>query len=257
MFATYCAPVITRYSLDDMEYALRVGLTSVLGHRPTDECLAVAMAKCRGETANGNAVWGHNLGNIKASETYRGNFTCITLNEVEMRNGKQRVIWYDPAGELVGGRGSALLHAPLEVPDGDPSTRMIVRANVIDAGYTYIDFIFSKPRYAKARDAMLAGNPQAYAHELKMAGYYTAPEDAYTKLVMALYTPSLAFVKKQHADQPTVIEKTEWHNQIIMNAVTDLEYERIRNDPGFGGASAQREWDRATEDEDTKPDNKV
>ncbi len=246
MTGAYAEPVVTRYSLEDMEYALRVGLTSVLGKRPTDECLAVAMAKCRGETANGNAVWNHNLGNIKPGKSWAGNFTCILLNEVEQKPGdlKPHVYWYDPRGELVGGKGSTLKLPPLEVPDGHVQTRMRAHANHVDAGYQYIDFIFANPHYARARDAMLAGNPQAYAHELKVAGYYTAPEADYVKLVMALYTPSLAIVRKQHVEQPIVLEKNEWHNQLVLDDYVDAEYERIRNDPGFGGARAAIEFEK-------------
>lgn len=256
MPGAYADPIVTRYTLEDMEYSLRVGLTSVLGKRPTDECIAVAMAKCRGETANGNAVWNHNLGNIKPGKSWAGNFTCILLNEVETKpergDTKPRVYWYDPRGELVGGKGSALREAPLPVPDGHVQTRMRSHANRVDAGYQYIDFIFANPRYAKARDAMLAGNPQAYAHELKVAGYYTAPEADYVKLVMALYTPSLAVVRKQHVEQPPVLERSEWHNQLVLDRYVDTEYERIRNDPGFGGARAALDYERAEEAEREK-----
>ena len=253
MSGAYVEPKITRYSLDDMEYALRVGLTVVLDKRPTDECIAVAMAKCRGETANGNSVWNNNLGNIKPGKSWTGNFTCILLNEVELKkergDTKPRVYWYDPRGELVGGKGSALRDPPLEVPDGHVQTRMRSFAGPTDAGYQYIDFIFANPRYARARDAMLAGNPEAYAHELKVAGYYTAPEADYVKLVMALYRPSLAVVQKKHAEQPVVIEKNEWHNQLLLDQFVETEYERVRNDPGFGGARAAREYELAEEAE--------
>ncbi len=253
MTGAYVEPKITRYSLDDMEYALRVGLTSVLGKKPTDECIAVAMAKCRGETANGNAVWNDNLGNIKPGASWAGNFTCILLNEVELKkergDTKPRVYWYDPRGELVGGKGTPLRFAPLEVPDGHVQTRMRSFANHVDAGYQYIDFIFANPRYHRARDAMLAGNPEAYAHELKVAGYYTAPEADYVKLVMALYLPSLAIVRKQHVEQPIVLEKNEWHNQLLLDQFVEAEYESVRNDPGFGGGRALLDYESAEDAE--------
>lgn len=252
MPGAYVEPKITRYSLEDMEYALRVGLTSVLGKRPTDECIAVAMAKCRGETANGNAVWNDNLGNIKPGKSWTGNFTCILLNEVELKkergDTKPRVYWYDPRGELVGGRGSALRDAPLEVPDGHVQTRMRSFAGRTDAGYQYIDFIFSNPRYHRARDAMIAGNPAAYSHELKLAGYYTAPEADYTKLVMGLYNPSLAIVRHQHAEQPIVLPKTEWHNELLLDQFVDAEYDAY-NERRQGGGSALRDYEAAEEAE--------
>lgn len=254
MTGAYAEPVVTRYSLEDMEYALRVGLTQVLGKRPTDQCIAVAMAKCRGETANGNAVWNDNLGNIKPGSSWTGNFTCILLNEVELKkergDTKPRVYWYDPRGELVGGKGSALREAPLAVPDGHVQTRMRSFAGRTDAGYQYIDFIFANPRYHRARDAMLAGNPEAYAHELKVAGYYTAPEADYVKLVMALFKPSLAVVQKKHVEQPIVLERNDWHNQLLLDQWVDTEYERYLDEPQGAGRAAL-DYENA---EDSEPD---
>lgn len=238
MRAAYAPPIVTRYSLDDLAYALRTGLTSVLGSRPRDEVVAVAMAKCRLESGNGEHVWNHDIGNVKCPEDAPGNFTCIVLNECEVRDGKAAVVWYAPEGELVGGRGSALKHTPLEVPDGHPQTRMRSLANTTDAGYFYVDFVFSNKRYKSAQDGLLAGSPEAYVRGLKAGGYFTAPLDQYLGTVMKLYGPSLAFLRGQHAEQPSVPSRDDWHDQLLLDGFVDAEYERIREEGPHGARDA-------------------
>ena len=238
MLGTYVEPKITRYSLEDMEYAIRVGLTSVLGKRPTDECIAVGMAKCRLETGNGEFVWNDNIGNQKQPEQAVGNYTCILLNEVEKKPGDAapRVYWYDPRGELVGGRGSALKHAPLDVPDGHFQTRMHACAGHTDAGYEWADFLFRSVRYAEARQAMIAGSIEGFVRGLKKGGYFTAPLEAYLATATKLYLPSLAVVRRQSVEQPDVPERAEWHNQLLLDQFVTTEYERLTE----GGPSAGR-----------------
>lgn len=240
MRAAYADPIVTRYTLDDLAYALRTGLTSVLGSRPRDEVVAVAMSKTRLEGGNGEHIWNNNIGNVKCPEEAPGNFTCILLNEVEKKLGDPaaRLYWYDPRGELVGGKGSALKYAPLDVPDGHPQTRMYSRANTTDGGYFYIDFIFNNKRYAKAGQALLAGNPEAYSRELHAAGYYTAPVEQYTATVLKLYGPSLAFLRGQHAEQPVVPERNEWYNQLLIDGYVDAAYQQLHDEGPHGARDA-------------------
>lgn len=238
MRAAYVPPVITPYSLDDLAYALRTGLTARLGSRARDEVVAVAMAKCRLETGNGQHVWNHNLGNVKCAAETPGNFTCIVLNECEQRDGKGVVVWYAPEGELVGGRGSPLRNTPLEVPDGHPQTRMQARANVTDAGYFYVDFIFGNTRYKAAQDGLLAGSPEAYVRGLKQGGYFTAPLDQYLGTVLSLYQPSLAFLRGHVSEQPVVPSRDEWHDGLLLKGFVDVAYNQIREDGPHGARDA-------------------
>lgn len=250
MLATYTRPVVTRYSLDDLIYSLRVGLTAVTGVRPKDETLAVAVAKVRLESGNGAHVWNDNIGNIKRASTDVGNFTCIVLNEVLQVDGKARLVWFRPDGELVGDRSSALKGPPVAVPDGHVQTRMAHLANRVDAGYFYCDFIFKRARYAKAMQAMLAGNPALYALELSKAGYYTAPVEQYTKTVVALYGPSLARIKNQPHEEVHQPAKPEWHNQLLIDGYVTAAWLDVQDDLNRGAAVHQREWDLATEAEE-------
>lgn len=247
MLAMYTRPVVTRYSLDDIIYSLRVGLTSVTAVRPRDEVLAVAVAKVRLESGNGDHVWNDNLGNIKRADSDVGNFTCIPLNEVLSGRG---LVWFRPDGELVGGASSALKGSPLPVPDGHPQTRMAHLANKVDGGYFYCDFIFKRARYAKAMQALLAGNPALYALELHNAGYYTAPVESYTKTLVALYAPSLSRIRNQPYEDVQQPSKNDWHNQLVLDGYVTNAWLDVQDDLNRGAAQHQREWDLATEVEE-------
>lgn len=226
MLGTYVAPVLTRYSLEDLEYALRVGLTQKLGKRPSDESVAVCMAKCRLEIGNGEHCWNHDLGNIKQHPDALGNYTCIVLNEVLPNQG---VVYFAPGGRMdkTPRLGGKIVSELSEVPPGHPQTRMAARSGPTDAGYFYIDFLFSLRRYEGATQAMLAGNPEAFVRELKKGGYFTAPLEAYLTTVMRLYAPSLAVVRKQHVEQPFQPSRDEWHNQLVLDGFIAKETERL------------------------------
>lgn len=229
MLAAYAPPQVTPFTVEELDRVISHGLSTILGKRPSLETRAVALAKVRLESGNGRFAWNFNIGNVKCPADVSGNFTCITLNEVEKKPGdaKPRIYWYQPDGELVGGKGSALKHAPLPVPDGHPQTRMRSLAGPTDGGIFYVDFIFSKPRYAKAGQALLAGNPELYSRELAAAGYYTAPVEQYTATVMSLYRESLARLSKQPYEAIEQPKRAEWHNQLVLDGFVAREVDRM------------------------------
>lgn len=113
-----------------------------------------------------------NWGNIKSSQAYAdkpGNYHhFIRLNEV--LNGKTE--WFDPThpqtrmrGYLTGDAGAA------------EKIRFLGTASNPARGN----------RYQRAWDALESDDPAAFAHELKVAGYYTANEAQYTRGVVSLY----------------------------------------------------------------------
>lgn len=232
MLAAYAPPQLTPFTVEELDRVISNGLATVLGKRPSLETRAVALAKVRLESGNGRFAWNFNIGNVKCPATASGNFTCIALNEVEKKPGdvKPRIYWYQPDGELVAGKGSALRYAPVPVPDGDPQTRMRSLAGPTDGGYFYVDFIFANKRYAKAGQALLAGNPEAYSRELAAAGYYTAPVEQYTATVMSLYRESLARLSKQPYEAIEQPERNEWLNRLALDGFIAAEMERELND---------------------------
>jgi hypothetical protein len=197
-------------------------LTCQLDKEPTDETLALALAKTALETGRWTQIWRNNWGNIKAGDNYPGMFTCITLNEVLTRGGNQVVVWFAPEGELTGApnRGGKLVGAPLPVPDGHPQTRMRAYANASDGVDSYVDFV-ANGRYIEAWKYLLRGDALAYVHALKQHGYFTADEAVYARGVVSLQREYLARIRRE---EPAQAVDLEWWKlrAIVPNLQFDL-----------------------------------
>lgn len=187
MLAAYVEPKRTPLTFDEAAQCMKWALTNQIGQSPADEVLALALAKSALETGRWTAIWNSNWGNVKASETYEGMYTCIVLNELLVRGGKLKAVWFAPEGELSGdpSKGGKLISEPLAVPPGHPQTRMRAFANNWDGVDQYVEFV-ATGRYSKAFQALLTGKADAYVRELKLAGYFTAIESVYLKGVASL-----------------------------------------------------------------------
>lgn len=205
MLATYVSPRLSPLMFDHAREALAAALRD--GERkPSDDVLALALAKCALETGRFQKIWNFNYGNIKAGATYRGMFTCILLNEVIKVGGVDRVVWFAPDGELVGGPTSKLKGAPLPVPNGHPQTRMRVHANHFDGAFEYVDFLRKRPAMWSA---LQLGEPIAFVSALKRGGYFTAPEAAYSKAVASLFREFRLKLEGKSPDA-TRLPEPEW-----------------------------------------------
>ncbi len=197
MEAVYTEPRKTPLTFAQATACMKWALKNQLGGTdPSDEVLALALAKTGLETGRWTSIWNSNWGNVKASNTYEGMYTCIVLNEVLPRNGKNVLVWFAPEGELTGNpaKGGKLIGAPVAVPPGHPQTRMRAFANEYDGVDCYVDFV-ANGRYKKAWQALLTGSATAYVHELKVAKYFTADEAEYAKGVAGLQREFLGKVR--------------------------------------------------------------
>lgn len=181
MQAVYVTDVLTPFSFEDAAEAMEAALFDALKSKPSNEVLALALAKTALETGRWKKIHCYNWGNIKAGETYVGMYTCFPLNEV--LGGK--VVWFSPQGQHVGGLDTPLKGPPMAVPPGHPQTRMRAYANRFDGAYSYVDFV-SGGRYAAAWKLLLKGDALGYVHALKVAGYFTADEATYARSVLSL-----------------------------------------------------------------------
>jgi hypothetical protein len=217
MRATYTEPLRTPLSFQQTEAAMRWALKSQIGREPRDVALALALAKTALETGRWNSIWNFNLGNVKAGESYSGNYTCITLNEVL----KGKLVWFAPEGELTAApsKGGKLVGAPIPVPEGHPQTRMRAYANVYDGADGYVDFV-AKGRYFAAWKQLLDGDPVGYVHTLKMAGYFTADEATYARGVCSLHREMLARLR---SEEPPKDVDLEWAK--LVETVPQLQFD--------------------------------
>ena len=165
-------------------------LRTEVGFFPKPTTLAILLAQSALESGHWKSCWNWNLGNVKASDRWGGHFTCIKLNEVLRGRG---TVWFAPEGELSSKDGE-LVGVRYAVPPGHPQTRMRAFQELAAAVTDHVRFLFvdttpldGRPnRYQKAADAAIAGYAATFAHELKVAGYYTANEESYTRAVISL-----------------------------------------------------------------------
>lgn len=140
-------------------YALREAWKKLYGDYPSNNSLALMWSQWALETGRGKAIWNYNFGNIKrsADEDY-----CMYRCNEDI-NGKLE--WFDPPNKQTWFRSYS---------------------TAVDGAYDYIRFLSQKQRYQIAWAAVKAGDPAAFGHALKMAGYYTANEAQYTKGLVSL-----------------------------------------------------------------------
>lgn len=198
MRAQYVAPVKTPLAFEDAANAMRRALASVLGKDPEVSVLALALGKTALETGRWSSIWNFNFGNIKASDTYPGLYTCISLNEV-MPAG---VMWYAPEG-LLNRKGGVVIAERCSVPPGHPQTRMRAHESASEGALAYVRFV-AGGRYAAAWEQLLAGDAAGYVHGLKLKGYFTANEETYKRGVVALQREFIAKLAALPPEEPPV-----------------------------------------------------
>jgi hypothetical protein len=179
-------PISFELATDMMKWKLK----SILGSDPSIEVLALALAKTALETGRWTQIWNGNWGNVKCANTYKGMYCCIKLNEV--LNGK--IVWFAPEGQLTSKNG-VVTGTVCELPPGHPQTRMRAFANNWDGVDCYVDFV-AGGRYKTAWAKLLQGDAVGYVHSLKMAGYFTAPEESYRNGVVSLQKEFISRLNK-------------------------------------------------------------
>jgi hypothetical protein len=141
-----------------------------VGTEPKRESLLVLLAQWALETGEGSAMHAFNLGNVKSIEGDGRDFCAFPCWEME----RGQKVWYRPP---------------------HPATRFRAYRSLDEGAIDYLKLL--SKRFARAWPAVLAGDPEAFAHELKLSHYYTADESAYAAGVRARFnryartTPSL------------------------------------------------------------------
>lgn len=237
--ATYTEAKITPLDFETARSALRSALRAETGSPPSDQVLALALAKTALETGRWQKIWGFNFGNVKADiTTYAGMYQCFPCNEVS--NGE--VVWFSPRGRLSGKGGEVVAEAS-EDPPGHYQTRFRAYANYTDGAYEYVFFQARGKRYAVAWQCLLAGSVEGYVRALSAAGYFTAPVESYLKTVSALHGEFLRRLKNQPADEVIIQDRWDWQLDAVRAFAVRFD------DVGIVRAEALRELSQS----DTEP----
>ena len=197
MPARWVPTVQTPLSFDEAAACLTEALRAVTGKRPTDQVLALALAKTALETGRWQKMYGYCFGNIKARiETYSGLYQTYKCNEVLVRGGRGAVVWFAPEGELTGAKGT-VTGQRYEVPPGHPQTRFRAYESAEAGALEYVQFQAQIKRYQAAWQHLLNGQVEPYVRALSAAGYFTAPVETYLKTVKSLHSE---FLRRLAAD---------------------------------------------------------
>ncbi len=235
MAGVYIEDEKTPFTFEAASEAMRWALSGELNCSESavpDTVLALALAKTALETGRWTSIHRYNWGNIKAGLKYEGMYTCFTLNEVLPRNGKNVTIWFSPEGELGASpsAGGRLIGPPIPAPEGHVQTRMRAYANQFDGAQQYCEFVHGG-RYKNAWGALLKGDPKAYVHELKVAGYFTADESTYLKGVASIHKEFLGKLR----NQPVPEAKIDWdaiqrEARVLLYTYQDMLDEQLREE---------------------------
>lgn len=161
MTATLVPTVRTTYTLNQLIGGLVQGWYKKFGEIPKKESIGVLYAQNALETGGTVAMWNNNIGNVKyvpraGDEDWQ---YMMLANVWEMVNGKKVI--FQPPHQATWFRAFPTL--------GDGIAH-------------HLDFLRNN-RYKKAWTAVEAGSPAEFSRLLKAAGYYTASEADYTKLM--------------------------------------------------------------------------
>jgi hypothetical protein len=149
----------TKFNKSDYIKAVTIAWKNKFGTLPKKEQIGVLYSQWGVETGEGQFCWNYNLGNIKAVDDPNKTIEYCALTGV----------W-----EIIKGKSIVL-------DSEDPGAWFRSFQNIEDGAFFYLEKLHKK--FNSAWTAVESGNPAAFAHLLKVALYYTAPEADYVKLM--------------------------------------------------------------------------
>jgi len=162
MAATLVPTQKTSYTVPQMIEGFIKGWFKQFNEIPKKESVGVIWSQNAIETGSTTAMWNNNIGNVKYAPSKDPNqdndIKYMMLNNVwEIINGK-KIIFQPP----------------------DPATWFRSFDSLEEGVAFHLNFLKNK-RYKNSWIAVEAGDPEQFAHLLKLAKYYTAAEEDYAK----------------------------------------------------------------------------
>ena len=194
----YVPTEIKKLSENEAALALRDAWQRYYNNLPNNRQLALLWAQSALETGRWKIIRNNNFGNIKKKHA-KPNwnikddghlFTMFATGENlwNQKLGKSEYHWFEPP---------------------DPQTHFRAYRTATDGAEDYIKFVSQRKRYVKAWQMVLAGDPEGFSHELKVAGYYTASEALYTKGIVRLTNEFLRKAESLLAWKPEILPEPE------------------------------------------------
>ena len=171
----------TPISVVDLESALHAAWADKFGTPPPTNAVEVLMSQSALETGAWAKCIAFNLGNIKSPHGADGDWCFFTTHETLSTEAAQRVAAASTPS------APAHLVSPTDVvlEPRHPGCRFRAFSTLAAGARWYLDFLAAHE--ATAWPAVLAGDPFAFSHALKLHGYYTADEATYTAGVVRFF----------------------------------------------------------------------
>jgi len=214
----YVETIVTPLSEQLAAVCLQKAFSKIIGTAPKAISVAILWAQCALETGRFHKINNYNYGNIKKCHKPDDgkNFymTATGENIWDVQNKVTKWQWF--------------------VPD-HIQTHFVSNNSAEEGAEHYVNFLAKRIRYAKAWAQVIAGDPNKYNHELKVANYYTADEIIYGKGVFSLTNYFMKNVDKLLAplsDEITINQPTELfsdeekaHILSLVNLTNDMSIE--------------------------------
>lgn len=161
--------VQTKITRSDLIKGFTLGWNKLFNEIPTKAQIGVLYSQWALETGEGQSCWNFNLGNVKAADAANQTIEYCALNGVwEIINSVKVIIPPDQPGAW------------------------FRSFNTLEDGVAFHLDELKNHNFKSAWSAVESGNPAAFAHLLKLAHYYTAPEADYVKLMNFYFTKYMA-----------------------------------------------------------------
>ncbi len=207
MGAILIPSVETPTSLPDLANALSGGFNSVLGSRfPSARAMAAAFAQLCLESGNGLKARDFDFHNEKLSTAWEGKYQQYSCTEIFDARMTALAHARGPCADHQWKNGPLRL---VSLAPPHPWSSFVAFDSAEEGAARYIEFLSCSDRYRNAWHALYAGDAKAFAHELRVAGYYTADEDQYTAGLMSIANRSLALCDATLADEPHNLSDAE------------------------------------------------
>jgi len=163
MAAKLVQTIRTKYTLNELIFGLVQGWYKKFDEIPKKESIGVLYAQNALETGGTVSMWNNNIGNVK-----------FVANGGSIDDDKKYIMLAN-VWEIVNNK-----RVTFQPPH--PATWFLAFSTLGDGVAHHLDFLRNN-RYKKSWSAVEAGKPADFAHLLKVAGYYTASEADYIKLM--------------------------------------------------------------------------